>query len=155
MNRLYLSVLAATFLAAATGRSDDKGDAAKEYARFEGTWKFASIEAEGAKMPAAAFKDARLVIKGNRFTMTMGDVSYKGTYKVDVSKSPKQIDVTFTEGPEKGKAALGIYELTADTYKVCIGTAGKPRPKAFVSKAGSGHVLEVLKREKSEPKKKD
>ena len=156
MNRLLLTVLAATFLAATTVWPADEGAAAaKEYARFEGTWRFASIEAEGMKLPTEQLKDTRMVLKGNRFTVKEGDVTYKGTFKVDVAKNPKQIDVTFTEGPEKGKTMQGIYELTADTYKVCIGMPGKPRPKEFVSKPGSGHVLEVLKREKDAPKKKD
>jgi uncharacterized protein (TIGR03067 family) len=67
---------------------------------------------------------------------------------VDVAKKPKTIDITFTEGPEKGKTIVGIYELEGDTYKVCINVNGKERPKEFAAKAGSGHGLEVLKREK-------
>jgi uncharacterized protein (TIGR03067 family) len=67
---------------------------------------------------------------------------------VHPSAHPKTIDVTFTEGPEKGKSSYGIYELEGDTYRVCIGLTGKPRPTDFASTPGSGHVLEVLKREK-------
>jgi len=131
-------------VAVAPAARAEEDPAAKEYARFEGTWKFASVEAEGQKLPEAQFKDSRLVLKGRSFTFTEAGA----TYKVDLGKSPKQIDITFLEGPEKGKTMLGIYELEGDTYKVCLGLTGKSRPTAFVSKPGSGHVLEVLKRVK-------
>jgi uncharacterized protein (TIGR03067 family) len=120
--------------------------ARKEYARFEGTWRFASIEMEGKQLPGEDVKGSRMVLKGDRFTVESGPVAYRGTFKVDLGKKPKQIDVTFTEGPEKGKTFRGIYTLEGDTYTVCIGPPGKDRPAEFVSKPGSGHVLEVLKR---------
>lgn len=129
--------------------ADKRQDALQqEYAKFQGTWRFVSIEAEGAKSEEADFKDARLIIKGNTFQMPAGPERVAGTFKLDPTQKPKTIDVTFADGPEKGKTALGIYELTGDTYKVCIGLVGKERPKEFVSKPGSGHVLETLQRDK-------
>ena len=126
----------------------NKDDTKKEIDRFQGTWKFESLEIEGKKAPEEAFKGSRLVIKGDQFTYTEGNGTYKGNFKVDVTQKPKTIDITFTDGPEKGKTIVGIYELEGDTYKVCLSVNDKDRPKEFASKAGSGHVLEVLKREK-------
>jgi uncharacterized protein (TIGR03067 family) len=105
-------------------------------------------------MPEKFFQGSRLVLKGPQFTYQEAGTTYKGTYKVDVSKKPKQIDMTFTEGPEKDKTMVGIYELEGDTYRVCVNPTGKGRPTEFASKPGSGHVLEVLKREKETPKEK-
>jgi uncharacterized protein (TIGR03067 family) len=99
-------------------------------------------------MEADDFKKSRLIIKGDRFTFKTEQGSGAGTFKVDLAQKPKKIDVTFTDGPEKGKTAQGIYELEGDTYKVCIALAGKERPTTFASKPNSGHVLEVLQREK-------
>jgi uncharacterized protein (TIGR03067 family) len=121
----------------------------KEIDKFQGTWKLESLEMDGKKAPEDAFKNSRLIIKGDQFTWNDGTVAYKGTFKVDVSKKPKTIDITFTEGPEKGNTIVGIYELEGDTYKVCLNVINrKERPKELASKAGSGYVLEVLKREK-------
>ena len=141
-----LAVLAVGVFFAADAPKDDATK--KELEKFQGTWKFVSLEVDGNKLPEEGFKDARLVITGDKFTVSEGRVLHKGVFKVDVSKKPKTIDVTFTEGPEKGNTVRGIYELEGDTYKVCMTDTLKARPTEFASKPGSGHVLEVLKREK-------
>ena len=108
-----------------------------------------SIEMEKMKLSADALEHPRLKLMGDKFTVTEeNNATFGGTFKVDPSKKPKTIDVTFTDGPEKGKIALGIYELEGDTYKVITDPAGKSRPTEFAVKPGSGHVLQVLKREK-------
>lgn len=120
----------------------------KDYRLFEGTWRFETIETEGQKLPAEAVKDASLTLKGEKFSLKSPEGEYAGTFKIDATKTPKTIDVTFTEGPEKGKTSRGIYELDDTIYKVCIAPEGRPRPKLFAAEKGSGHVLEVLKKEK-------
>jgi uncharacterized protein (TIGR03067 family) len=157
MKIVLLAVLSGGFLTLMAGPwsvAAEEDAARKEYARFEGTWKFVSIEIEGKNMPEKFFKGSRLILKGPQFTYQEGGTTYKGTYKVEVSKKPKQIDMTFTEGPEKDKTMVGIYELDGDTCRVCVNPTGKGRPTEFASKPGSGHVLEVLKREKEAPKEK-
>src|SRR5262249_45404196 len=116
--------------------------------RFEGTWKFVSVEASGMKLPLDQFKGSRLTLKGNHFTYTESGNTSKGTYTIDTSRKPKTIDVACTEGPEKGTTMQGIYELEGDIYKACFNLSGKGRPTEFSSKAGSGNVLEILQREK-------
>jgi uncharacterized protein (TIGR03067 family) len=118
----------------------------KEIDKFQGTWKFASVELDGRKVPPEALGGARLVIKGDRFSVVDQKATYHGTFRVDPGQSPKAIDVRFTEGPEKGKVIRGIYEVDGDTYRVCMGQAGKGRPTEFASTPGSGNVLEILKR---------
>jgi uncharacterized protein (TIGR03067 family) len=141
---LCLFGVAALLLVAA----DDRDEAKKEIERFEGTWTYVSLEIEGNKAPQDSYKGAKLVIKGDKFTAHQGEEVLHGTFKVDTSKKPKTIDVTFSDGPDKGKIMRGIYELDNDTYKVCIAMPGKDRPAKFETKKDSGHVLEVLKREK-------
>jgi uncharacterized protein (TIGR03067 family) len=123
-------------------------DAAKEYERFEGTWKFASLEMNGMKLPLDALKKASLTLKGDQFTYDEGSGVSKGTFKIDPGKNPKTIDITFTEGPSKGDALLGIYELEGDVYKVCLGMKGAKRPTEFSATKDSQQVLEILHREK-------
>ena len=100
-------------------------------------------------MPEQAIAGSKLEIAGNKFTSTTGDVVYKGTYKLDATQKPKTIDLMFTEGPEKGTTALGIYELNGDTWRICLTVTAKERPKEFATKSGSGLALKTLKRKKS------
>jgi len=119
-----------------------------ELKRFEGTWSYASVVADGKPAPKESLKASRLVLKGDRFTMTTPESTHKGTYSVDPTVTPKTIDVTFIEGPRAGKTIKGIYDLTGDTCKVCIALDDQPRPTEFASKPGNGYVLEILRREK-------
>ncbi len=53
-----------------------------------------------------------------------------------------------TEGKDKGKTALGIYDFTDDTREVCLAPVGKMRPTEFAAPSGSGNILAILKRVK-------
>ena len=143
---LYVLGAVAVLMVAA----DDKDETKKEIERFQGTWKFESVMIGGEKMDIKLFKDARLILEGEKFTQNQGKLVTHGTYKVDVSKKPKTVDVTFTDGPEKGKTMPGIYELNGDAYKACFDLTCKERPTKFESKKGTMLVVEVLKREKKE-----
>jgi uncharacterized protein (TIGR03067 family) len=116
---------------------------------LQGAWGFATLELDGKPIPEQAIAGSRLEIAGNKFTHTTGDVVYKGTFKVDATLKPKTIDLMFTEGPEKGNTALGIYELNSDTWRICLTVTAKERPKEFATKSGSGLALETLKRKKA------
>jgi uncharacterized protein (TIGR03067 family) len=141
-----LMVLTAGLLLAANRQQD--GDAKKELQTFQGTWMLVSAERDGKKVPD---EKTRLVIMGNNYSLTQESsavIGHKGTFVLDPSKKPKETEVKVTEGADKGKSFLGIYELTSDDYKVCFAPPGKDRPKDFTSKPGSGHLLQVWKRDK-------
>lgn len=130
-------------------KADDKSKAIQEeLARFEGTWRITSLEIAGKPLPEPVYKDAKLVLKGDTHALTDANGTTRGTYVIDPTATPKTLDITFTEGPEKGKTIHAIYELDKDTYKVCLALDGKSRPTEFATKPGSLHALEVLKREK-------
>jgi uncharacterized protein (TIGR03067 family) len=120
----------------------------KELKLFEGTWIFESLVINGTTFPPDGLKTTTLTLKGDKFDMIDPAGSHKGTFRFDLSAKPKKIDMTFTEGPEVGHTIQAIYELDADTYKVCVGLASGTRPSEFASKPRSGQALEVLKREK-------
>ena len=141
--RVLLLLVAGSLIAA-----EDKDAAKKELAKFQGTWIFESMVSDGEKVPPDSFKGSTLTIKDGIFTVKEGDTIYKGTFKVDPTKKPKEIDVIFTEGPDKGETMMGIYEIDGDTYRPCFAIGGKDRPKELASKKGSGIILQVLKKQK-------
>jgi uncharacterized protein (TIGR03067 family) len=70
-----------------------------------------------------------------------------GTFKLDATKTPKQIDL-MPEGKGKAGAVRGIYKLEKDTLTICYAAPGKERPATFEAKMDSGHTLTVWKKEK-------
>src|SRR5262245_22296369 len=151
--RIALATLLCTLVPTTSGetgtRADDKADVEKELKKFHGTWTFESIETGGKKEPAADFKGMTLTFEGDKHTVKNGDeVIQVGTQKLDLSKSPKTIDVTMTAGPNKGAVMLGIYEIIEDTRKVCFDLEGKKRPTEYKSAPGSPNFVAVHKRVK-------
>jgi len=130
-------------------RADDKADVEKELKKFEGTWTVESVAAGGMEIPIDNFKGMTVTFEGDKYTVKMGDqVIQVATQKLDPSKSPKTLDGTVAEGPDKGTVILGIYEISGDTLKVCFDPEGKKRPTEFKTAAGSQTTLAVYKRAK-------
>jgi uncharacterized protein (TIGR03067 family) len=123
--------------------------AKKEMAQLEGEWSMVSGEANGRSMPEAAVKTGKRVARQGETTIFIGGQVYlKAKFSIDPSKKPQAIDYIMTEGPTKGKAHLGIYELDGDTLKFCFAAPGKDRPAEFTAKLGSQQTMSVWKRAK-------
>jgi uncharacterized protein (TIGR03067 family) len=90
-----------------------------------------------------------VVFSGSEYTLKGGDtVKSKGTYKLDESKSPKELDVMPGAGPSKGKTRKGIYKFEGEQLIYCIAGPDLDRPKEFASPAGSKLRLYTNKRVK-------
>jgi uncharacterized protein (TIGR03067 family) len=119
--------------------------------KLQGSWKVVTLEVEGQRVPDGFFAGAKIVVNGDNFSTVSMGAPCAGTLTLDVASDPRRFDVLFNEGPHKGQASLGIYELNGNAWKICLGFAGKDRPKDFTTTAtaGSGHALETLERETS------
>jgi uncharacterized protein (TIGR03067 family) len=111
---------------------------------IEGTWAVVSFELGGQKLPEASFKDGRLILTDGRYTYQ----NDQGTYRITPADKPKAMDITGTEGPNQGKTFLAIYELKADTLRICYDLGGKMRPTEFTTRAGTQQFLALYKRAK-------
>ena len=150
--RIALVALLCTLVLTASGGTGawagDRAGVEKELKKFQGTWTFESVETGGKEVPAAEFKGITVTFEGDKYAVKKGDeVIQAATLKLDPSKSPKALDVTVAEGPNKGAVMLGIYEISPDTLKVCFDPEGKKRPTQFTSASGS-QTLVVHKRVK-------
>jgi RNA polymerase sigma factor (sigma-70 family) len=113
---------------------------------LQGAWDLRSSEADGKALAAIALAGSEVVVKGSAITVVFQGATSRGTFQLDSVPTPPTLDVTFTEGREKGNKYLGIYELQEDTWRLCQAPAGKGRPTAFAARAGSGQLLETLGR---------
>lgn len=144
--KLCTRALAGLVLLSLAACQSSLGEDAKS--EFEGTWELVSLERDGKELTPQ--KDTKMVTTGNRFVIKAGDkIIAAGTATYDASKKPKIVDVTYTEGPDKGKTLKGIYEVTGDTAKFCrAGAPDQQRPTEFKTKAGTGGLASVYKRAK-------
>lgn len=140
------AVLTMTFLAVARAADDDA--VKKELETFSGTWKCTSATIDGKELSKEDAAKITLTVKGGKYTFKGAGETAEGTHTLDPSKKPKELDAVRTSGKEKGEKMLAIYELTKDSYKICLAASGKARPKEFSSKKDSGHRLMQFERAK-------
>ena len=123
----------------------------KDMAALDGGWTMVSGERDGGALDQERVKSAKRVSKDGETSVSFGDqLLMKAKFTVDPSKDPKTIDYDMTEGTNKGKKQLGIYELDGDTFKACFGAPEADRPTDFTSKPGEQRTLTVWKRQKKE-----
>ena len=118
---------------------------AREKETLQGMWAPISLVEDGNEQPSEDLKRLRLTIKGNTYVYSLDERSFRAVYTNDPAKTPKQMDITFEDGPQKGKTMLAIYSLHGDELKIC---GGFTRPTEFSSKPNSEMILFVYKREK-------
>jgi uncharacterized protein (TIGR03067 family) len=122
--------------------------AADKTSDFDGTWELTYFEREGKEVKLQS--STRWINGKGKFIVQRGDeVIAAGTSKLDPTQKPKALDITYTDGPDKGKTFKGIYEVDGDTVKFCrAGSSDDPRPSEFKTKAGSRDFVSVYKRVK-------
>ena len=121
MRGLLALGLGVLFVAGVAGGGDVKTDSAK----LQGKW---VAEEKGLKIEMTFAKDT--------FTFDIAGKPFKGTYKIDPTKKPKEMDMAIKEGDMYvGKTAKTIYELKGDTLKWCTPVPGEAdRAKEFPTK---------------------
>jgi uncharacterized protein (TIGR03067 family) len=126
-----------------------KSDGPKDSDAIQGTWLASAAELGGKPFAEEVCKSIKLTLKDGKYTVTVGKNPDQGTVSLDPSTKPKALDVTGTEGPNKGKTFLAIYELDGDTLRICYDLSGKSRPTEFKTTEGTQLFLVTYKREKT------
>lgn len=150
--RLPLLGLGLAALSLAAAPADDL--AKKHQEQMQGEWVMVSSTNAGMELPEEVAKKISRVVKGNEFTLTVpgeeGVMTIMAVFKLDPTKTPNEIDVTYKDGPNKDKTLKAIYELSGDTMKTCYGKPEADRPKKFESSEESGLTVSVWKKAKKE-----
>jgi uncharacterized protein (TIGR03067 family) len=142
-----VAVLAAVCLL--VGADDSQDAAKKDLAKMQGEWSMVSGERDGQPLGTEIVENTKRVAKGDEVTILVnGDVYFKAKVTLDPGKKPKAIDYTMTEGENKDKKQLAIYEMNGDSIKICSAAPGTERPTDFTAKEGSNRTLSVWKRDK-------
>lgn len=103
----------------------------KDLKKMAGNWAAVSMQLNGKKQPEATIKAIRLTITGDKYNTVVGDEKDEGTLKIDATKTPKEMDITPSQGENKGKVILCIYELKGNELKVSYAFNGTLRATDF------------------------
>jgi uncharacterized protein (TIGR03067 family) len=135
-------------------RQPAKDGAQKDVEKLQGAWKVLSYVLTGTPQDGNDGQPKELVFEKDKILFTGSADEKEMTYRLDVTKKPKQIDMILTEDGKK-ITFPGIYELDGDTLKICFrsylaGSGKEPegRPKELKSTADTLlTILTTLKRE--------
>jgi uncharacterized protein (TIGR03067 family) len=141
-----VAVLALVGTAGVSGADGKKEAAAAK--KMLGTWKLIKGTMAGGPFPEEIVKTLRLELTDGKYKLTGAESPDLGTWKLYTDKKPIAIDITGTDGPNKGKTILGIVEADKDKMKVCYDLSGKSRPAKFESKPKSMLFLAEYERVK-------
>src|SRR5437660_1035156 len=89
--------------------TDDQ--AKKELEKLHGTWVGVHLEADGQAASEAEAKKFKVLIEKDKITFNPETETRTSTIQLDLSKQPKMMLVTPSDGPAKGKTLTAIYSL--------------------------------------------
>jgi uncharacterized protein (TIGR03067 family) len=145
---VVMIILGAMVLCTGCAASDRAAQEAakRDYQRLSGTWQLTRAVVDGKPVPEQQLKDTVLITDGNtfRFPQASGVGTHPaGTFSINPTRVPNQVDSVASGGPNAGQVTLGIYEIIDDKHKrACWGPPGGPRPTEFESLPGSRRILQ-------------
>jgi uncharacterized protein (TIGR03067 family) len=96
----------------------------------DGTWQATSAELGGQKFPKTVTDTIKLTLEKGKYEV-IAESPDRGTVTYDTKAKPKTMDIQGTDGPNKGKTFLAIYELSGDQLTICYDLSGTSRPTEF------------------------
>ncbi len=142
MRRLLTVIAVFGLFANAWTRADE------ESKKLDGSWQVTEAEMAGMKLPEAAAQQIKLELSGDHYVVTTAEGKDEGTVRLMPDKTPKAMDITGVEGPNKGKKFLAIYELEGDVLKICYDLKGQERPTEFKTKPKTLLFLATYRKQK-------
>lgn len=120
-----------------------------DFIAMQGEWGCTQMIRDGVKLPEEVSETRFRDVKDDTVTMSVFEkVIQTGKFKLNPNVTPKQIDVTIGDGPNKDKVVTGIYEFKGDELIINAAQPGKDRPASFDCKEGSGLSLTIWKKNK-------
>lgn len=130
-----LKIVAATILVLvsakieAVAQSHSLDSIEKDLREMRGTWVMTVRHADPAKAKAGARQqeDVTFIIDDGKLAIHGDHIHQEMTFTLDPSTTPKSIDLA---SPQLGKLS-GIYQIQADSLKICISPDVRKRPTEF------------------------
>jgi len=83
---------------------------------IQGSWALVDQSFDGRAMPAEEVRASRMTFtfSGDRAAGAIGEHESAATFRLDETRSPREIRMTATDGDQKGRTVWGIYRLSGD-----------------------------------------
>lgn len=130
--------------------ADSRGKPVPDMRTHEGIWKPVAAVLGGVRLRRSDLKAVTLKVDGERYEVTVDgeEESDRGTVTLDTSTSPKRMTIKSTDGPNRGKTFLAIYEMKdAVSMRVCYDLSGTDFPKQFKAPKGTQLYLVGYRRQ--------
>jgi uncharacterized protein (TIGR03067 family) len=139
---VILAVLGGTgYLLMRSGISAAAVDSRTDREKLQGAWSITSMSTDGVDAASKDLPSEVLVFQGDRVNMPIDS-----DYSLDTKANPKRIDMTCRITAPPNNWMLGIFEVSGDDLKLCLGAPGHERPTEFVTAPGNWRTLMNLKR---------
>jgi uncharacterized protein (TIGR03067 family) len=104
---------------------------------LEGDWQMVSAVMNGDPMPENMVQWCRRETRGDVTTVLAAtNVMLRARFTLDKESNPWALDYENVAGSNKGKAQVGIAELSGDSLRICMSPPGAARPDDFESVKG-------------------
>jgi uncharacterized protein (TIGR03067 family) len=124
-----------------------KPDPAADLKALEGTWEVVTYEVKGKKASDAGYASPKTIIFSAGKTNLLEREETDLPIKLDLSKTPRAIDVYLIDAMKAKAHVKGIYALDGDNLKICLPLSMEAeRPTKFSSE--DFHRLYVLRRKR-------
>jgi uncharacterized protein (TIGR03067 family) len=128
------------------GAGAPRTGAADDLRQLQGTWQVVSAEQNGEPVKSDTLTNIMVIVTGTSYRTMGASQADRGTFTIDPSQSPKQMDLKSGDG----EALAAIYELGPDHMRVCYGREGADRPTSFTTSNSDARFLMIdYKRKKN------
>jgi uncharacterized protein (TIGR03067 family) len=149
---LLLGVAFGVWIVTATPPKEKKTEPTRDRARedrgrLQGAWIGELLERDGKVVNRGAeARQARVRFAGDTAMFEENGVILMGSFRLDPTRTPKTFDLTVTDGDGQETYPAGIYHLTDDSFRLCLGFSAAKRPSEFATYPDSGRTLFVYRR---------